>query len=543
MADVNITKVYLLNTPLENDYKQTLYFASPSDQYSYFYGRRVSGCSFTDFSYQRKDSVIRVPVHYDTLVAAGVNYVMYQNTAYNHTFTYDGTDYLRWQYAFITRMEYKDDGRTDLYIETDVMQTWMFDITVKPSFVEREHCDDDTVGLHTYPEQLETGEYVCNGHITDSNLNNTDDKPYMIVFGVTEYQDGTKAGGKRYNGIYSGVDYRAYTTGQYESVAAVLKSYDNNGKADAVTCMFLAPYFLCGEWGGSDSDTVPASSDTQYYTKTILTNTAMDGYGSDIKNNKLKCFPYNYLLVTNNAGGSAVYQYEHFYSEKTGEKLDPEFKVEGVLTPGCSIRLVPTHYKGAALNDDEGLNLGKFPICNWQSDVYTNWLTQNSVNIAVGAVGNIATIGGGLALMATGAGSFAGASAVTSGVMGIAGQIGQVYQQSLQPPQVNGNLNCGDVITASERNTFHFYNMSIKKEYAQIIDNYFTMFGYKTCLVKTPNYNHREHFWYTKTIDVNIDGKVPNTDMQIIKNCYNTGITFWRNDGTFGNYSVTNSIV
>ena len=27
------------------------------------------------------------------------------------------------------------------------------------------------------------------------------------------------------------------------------------------------------------------------------------------------------------------------------------------------------------------LQLGKFPICNFQNDMYTNWLTQNSINV------------------------------------------------------------------------------------------------------------------------------------------------------------------
>ena len=53
----NITKVYLLNVPLENDYMHTLYFDSLEAQQSYFQSRIVK--SFTEFSYQRKDGFIR----------------------------------------------------------------------------------------------------------------------------------------------------------------------------------------------------------------------------------------------------------------------------------------------------------------------------------------------------------------------------------------------------------------------------------------------------------------------------------------------------
>jgi hypothetical protein len=69
------------------------------------------------------------------------------------------------------------------------------------------------------------------------------------------------------------------------------------------------------------------------------------------------------------------------------------------------------------------------------------------------------------------------------------------------------------------------------------------MFGYKVNRVKVPNKAHRSRFWYTKTIDVNIDGNIPNNDLQVIKNCYNNGITFWRNVAEIQNYSLSNDIV
>ena len=144
----NITKVYLLSVPLENDYRDTLYFANATAQHNYFAGQVVK--SYTDFSYQRKDSVIRVPAIVDSI--RNCNYVMYQNSAYSN----------KWFYAFINRMVYVDDGRTDIYISTDVLQTWMFEMDFKDSFIEREHVDDDTIGIHTMPEGLDTGEYICN---------------------------------------------------------------------------------------------------------------------------------------------------------------------------------------------------------------------------------------------------------------------------------------------------------------------------------------------------------------------------------------------
>ena len=75
-----------------------------------------------------------------------------------------------------------------------------------------------------------------------------------------------------------------------------------------------------------------------------------------------------------------------------------------------------------------------------------------------------------------------------------------------------------------------------------VIDKYFDMFGYKVNRVKLPNKAHRGRWWYTKTIDVNIDGAIPNDDLNKIKDVYNKGITFWRNSDEIQNYSLSNGI-
>ena len=133
-----------------------------------------------------------------------------------------------------------------------------------------------------------------------------------------------------------------------------------------------------------------------------------------------------------------------------------------------------------------------------------------------------------------------GVSAVTGGVSGIASTLGEINKMSKIPPQVQGNTNCGDVTYAMGINEFVFSHMCIKPSYARIIDDFFSMFGYKTNRVKIPNTNHRERWWYTKTIDVNIEGGIPVNDKQLIKNCYNNGITFWRNGSEMKNYTLSN---
>ena len=146
-------------------------------------------------------------------------------------------------------------------------------------------------------------------------------------------------------------------------------------------------------------------------------------------------------------------------------------------------------------------------------------------------------------MMATGGGAVAGASGVVSGAMAIANELGAVYQHSLQPNSAKGNVNGGDINVCDHKNGFYFYKMSIKEEYARVIDSYFNMFGYKINRVKVPNITGRSNWNYVKTINCNFDGNIPQTDLNIIRAMFNNGTTLWHNPSTIYNYSNSNNIV
>lgn len=52
------------------------------------------------------------------------------------------------------------------------------------------------------------------------------------------------------------------------------------------------------------------------------------------------------------------------------------------ISIGASVRIIPQNYKNVDNNYDESISLAKFPTFSWSSDAYTNWLTQNSINLA-----------------------------------------------------------------------------------------------------------------------------------------------------------------
>lgn len=559
-------QIYLCKTPLESDYKNQLTFTSKENQTNYFTSTVVK--SYDNNTYIRKDGGVKINCNAEEIRTC--NYMFYRNTGFDN----------RIYYCFITNITYLSENSTLVQFETDCFQTWYFDLVYKPCFIEREHVSDDTVGLHTVPEGLETGEYVQN-----SELNVTPNPAdivwdvagyeylggtYMIAFQVTEllpsfYSVANVA--QNYNGIYSGL----FILGVDNATDALdfIRGYDSEGKGDAiVSCFITYPHFFnagftqsVGTHGYSvrlypckTGDSAVILKLKQRFASSYDFGT-LNGYTP--VNNKLKTYPYCFYQVDNNAGQATIYRNEFF--TRTELVAYPSFDVYGAIGQGNSTKLVPLNYAGdtsARGNYQEGLVGAKLPICAWASDYYLNWVTQNAINMTTGAITSpiSGAISGGTAGMAGGpAGAFAGAIAgtVSSGLFYTMNMIAKTETAKIIPDTAKGNTNVSDLnigyfIGASSATTGGLFTakaMSVRAEYARIIDNFFSMYGYKVAVVKTPSITGRRYWNYVKTVDCNIEGDVPQEDLQIVRNIFNNGCTFWHDAKQMYNYNLTNSIV
>ena len=96
---------------------------------------------------------------------------------------------------------------------------------------------------------------------------------------------------------------------------------------------------------------------------------------------------------------------------------------------------------------------------------------------------------------------------------------------------------------------FTYYKMSIRSEYARMIDDYFTRRGYQVNIMKIPNMISRTYWNYLQIGNQeeigysNIKGSVPTKSMDIINNIYRKGVTIWHDHANIGNYSLSNTIV
>lgn len=538
------TNLVLLRSPLEEGDDNQLDFADSTAQYNYFIS--LPHIEVDQFTYQRKDNVIRMRGNFDALLK--YNYVIYQNEEYSD----------KWFYAYITKIEYVNDSTTYLYIKTDVFQTWQFDLSYKETFIEREHISNDVPGANTVPEGLDIGEpVISSGDSGVFNLLNSS-LPWndmQVCFQVSELIGNmqppttSESGGYNpvYNGIFSGLFF--FSAGNPNEARRVIDGYAAAGKSEAIVAIFQIPNGLTS--GLSQPITVTGETLTVTFTinwvlnsdgfKTLKTGTVnrLESIGETNnrytpRNKKLLTYPYLYLYASNYSGQQEIYRFEDFNSGAA------TFSVLGAISQGCSIRLVPQNFKSTSVQrstNDFGLTGGKLPICAWATDYYTNWCTQNAVNLKTDVANTLLGTSSNL-LQRNLIGAALGATQAITNTMA------QVESAKLVPNQASGQVNCGDINMAMQQVGFSATVMSVRKEYAMRLDGYFDMFGYKTNMVKLPNITGRQNWNFVKTIDCYIEGDtVPQDDLNEIKGLFNNGIRIWHNPVTFMDYSQPNNVV
>ena len=333
---------------------------------------------------------------------------------------------------------------------------------VEKCFIERQHVLNDTIGSNLVDENLNVGEIIEEENWEFTGLNSI---YYVLMSTWNPYTIGSSTVGAydpilRYNkNIWGGQLY--LFTSPYD-VKMFLQKINNQGHIEEVTNFFILPQDI---FPVADIITWQDTYESNNYTFYTIDDENSDYKNSSriidfnmsnsmnlysfnditVKNNKCKVYPYNYLFATNNIGGQNIYKIEDFSNGVV-------FSVEMAIAIGGSIRLVPKNYKKVDVNCDESIPLAKFPTCGWSADSFTNWITDNGVNIATNLIS--AGVGGAVALATANPIGIVGSTMSIAGT--IANTIGQFRQASLMP-QIQGGNNSGDVNFSSNKNTHANY--------------------------------------------------------------------------------------
>lgn len=162
---IKLIKAY----PYDNSYDYIKMHSSKVEQNNFFnsFGSIVVD-EGEEEGYIREGKTFIVDYNYDYLVSEGVNYVIWNN-GYKDL------------YCFITSKEYVDEEMTRLYYEIDVLNTYLFDITINKSFIERKKCSISEIT--DFDEGLNVGDFIIESEQTIF----TKDSTYFAMFnGIKE---------------------------------------------------------------------------------------------------------------------------------------------------------------------------------------------------------------------------------------------------------------------------------------------------------------------------------------------------------------------
>lgn len=512
-----------------------------------------------DFMFIRPQTSIKVDFSYNTCLEA--NYIAFQNPNYSG----------KWFFAWIVDVIYISNFTTEIVIKIDSWTTWFSNWKPSTCYVIREHVQDDTIGLHTIQENLDVGEVIQEREIEELSLG----EYYWVAIATAwdpekeEQFDTITQYNRNIFGNQIFLINMSFGGSGYLDLALFIKKTNADGHIADITDIFIIPdtlidqSTLIGKQGHIGDITfnfygLPQTEEPNTININIAKQYTFKDYTP--KNNKLYVYPYNYILVSNNNGSINTYKYELFNGNNA------TFNIDTAMGVGVSGICYPTNYKGMEKNLDEALPLGKYPTCGWNADSYVNWLTQNAVNAPLSFVGNligIGNMGGNLAQDQTnynarrlqaeengnnitsnaGSNIASGFNIAGNIVNAIGSQINSFYTASLLP-NIQGGGNTGNVLFSNGKNTFIFHLMRAKTEYLEIIDNYFTRFGYKILKVKKPNITGRKYWNFIEIGKSEIigTGSVPEIYMNVINNIARRGVTIWHNHANIGNFNLDNTI-
>ena len=547
------SKIYFLqNIKLDDGYINTLNWSTLADQERYF---RSNTYVFVDaLSYVRyNDGVIRIKGSIKTFYKC--NYMMFKNSSFED----------KWFYAFIKKVEYVNNSTVEITYDIDVFQTWFAVPRFNDVFVEREHVADDTVGKHTIDEGIPTGYPISFGEqmFTVGGSKNIDDLCIVLETTFQIIGDGSISSSLVWiGGVLRGAYISVFSKTEISSFTKVMQWINNRGLGDGIVAIYLFPEVLLETQGVTSGLTMTDGTVIEvsffritelkkYVTAAVSFSQKIEGYTP--KNNKLLCYPYCFAYASNGSGKNMTLKYEF---DTVGDNI---FAARYFAQPGANGTLM-------AQLSLEGQNasffetpIGGFPQVAYSYDKYSDYLalnqnklefqkTQMTVNAITGAISSGVTGATAGFVAGGGVGAVAGAAlgvgkSVWQSVQGFSQISAEKADIDAQPNGLVGSAQTPDTLVLQERFGLMFHQICIRPEYAKIIDDFFTRYGYKVSALKTPSITTRKNWNYIQTVGATIPADMPADIESKICSILDRGITFWHNPETMLDYSKDNTPV
>lgn len=530
----NGTVIFYSGVKMDPNYQNTLRWLTYEAQQNFFLNTLPRLATVERISYQRVTrGVIRVQLGISVLNTC--NYMAFVNTDLNN----------KWFYAFVTRTEYVNNTTTDIFYELDYIQTYYFQASFGPCFVEREHVANDTVGAHTLPEPVR-----INSNIAPTLIQNINVGDCAIVCAKVDIEEDQEfAAAEKVGNLVNPIKFYIFNSGYNDRTvgATVYKGFHTltgllmtqawaNAESEVVS-FFMFPFNLLG--APTDSGSNSLTRDVLSTDVNIPRPTNLHGYVP--RNNKLFTYPFSYVTVDN---GDAVNQYRWEWFRNTAV----QFRYIGALCCNPEVYLMPIAYNNSDGNAApcwaEKSVINNFPQIPFAVDSYRAWLAQTQSTRKNKLISGIATgaVGGG----STGAAAGPIGAAVGAFIGGVGGAITAGINNSIADAEARDQANkwsgasTGNTEIATGNLAFRVNHMCLTAEQAKVIDDFFSMYGYQVNEVKAPSIHTRARWNYLKTNGLNVIGSVPAECYDALRRIHEHGITYWENHAEIGNYALSN---
>lgn len=522
------TKLRLYSgVPWSDEYEHVRLYSSKAELLDHLeqYRRNIPGVDLSHLAPIRVGNYdIRVP--FTEMKALNLNYLAFQNAGISN----------EWVFCFIDSIEWLSEKTTRINFSLDVFQNNFYDTNIKPCFVEYHHIPrrEDGIGVNLVPVNLEAGETIVSQH-KKLNLTPTD----CCIFVTRGTVEQSWFDGRVENGVYcwgSIGHYDVTTDDGLEKINGLLKEYNDQGAQDAVIGLFMSPKLCIGALGGKEIK--PKTTSMQ------ISSNVFEGYKP--KNKKLYSYPWLYCLADNNQGNTHIYRYEYSYNQDKSI----EFDSYGTIATLPQVLTAPKNYKTrenlAHGLMNEALINSSFPMCSFSSDTYRAWLAQNKSSIALSqvqtAVNSTIGLGTSIAGLAGGSlqGGINGASKTTSAFWDALGMLANQTDRSRNAGVTHGKALSENVMTGIKECGVDFYEMSCKRQFAEMADSFFEQFGYPINKITMPNLRSRSRWNYVKTSHCGFTGNIDLDQLKKLRNIFDNGVTLWHTDD-IGNYGLSNN--
>ena len=559
----------LKRAPVDKTNYHTILFSSATEQYNTFSAYAVK--NFSVLTYQRHDAGV-INVQAQMAEIYDCNYLMFRNSSFEN----------KWFYAFIDDVEYVNNVTARIYYTIDVIQTWMFDLTLGDSFVVREHSETDNPGDNLVDEKIPVGEYEFGvptwfsvGDATVSDMcvvilvrNNIWSQMLELIPDLVPY---AKTAGM-YSGVYQGCMFVTIPVSPRhpDFISNVEKLYQIASNVDFLTSGGIISVFMCPEMFVPVSNENNPSIAGKYMNRRFFIDVEpvnkLVNYTP--RNKKLLTYPYNCLNVT--IGGNQMQDYAYEYFNKGSAK---SMTLETCFSATPSMMVFPSNYLGTSQYLQGAVCYDNFPTCAWGFTELTEWINNDMFKTFANCALLGASTAAGIPLIPSAsvpstndAGSYVsggasgganssnrntprGANAVERTLALQDRYVENAHRDwmaltllSAKPtPRVNSGARGGVLFGNASGNEPYVWQKSILPHEAAQIDSYFDRFGYATNTIKIPNIRTRPGWNYVRTTEAKILGTAPAKVEEEFRRIHDRGITYWHNPSRFMDYTQSNA--